>query len=164
MRHFPDEAIQALATRLAGAVAARARPFRSVAEFVNSGLLQEAIAAAGLNSRAEYCEDVGGPPARYSANYLTQAGVLNTLAPLLAVRSDTFTIRVHAQALNPALPAEHADRVAARAWCEAVVQRGPEFIDPGEGAEAWPPTLALNQALGRRFRIVAFRWLGPDDL
>lgn len=164
VRHFPDEAIQALATRLAGAVAARARPFRSVAEFVNSGLLQEAIAAAGLNSRAEYCEDVGGPPARYSANYLTQAGVLNTLAPLLAVRSDTFTIRVHAQALNPALPAEHADRVAARAWCEAVVQRGPEFIDPGEGAEAWPPTLALNQALGRRFRIVAFRWLGPDDL
>ena len=163
-RHFPDEAIQTLATTLSGRIAARGRPFRSVAEFVGSGVLGEAIEAAGLNSRAEYCTDIGGPPPRYSANYLTQAGVLNTVAPLLTVRSDTFVVRVCAEALNPALPSGDGDRVAARAWCEALVQRLPEFVHPSESAETWPPASAINQTLGRRFRIVAFRWLGPGDL
>lgn len=165
VRHFSDAALQRLATALAGRIAGRARPFRSVAEFVSSGVVQEAIDAAGLNTTPEYCDDIGRvPPARYSANYLTQGAMLGPLAPLLAVRSDTFTIRVYAEALNPALPAGDADRVAARAWCEAVVQRLPEFIDAREGAEVWPPAVAVNQALGRRFRLVAFRWLGPDDL
>jgi hypothetical protein len=164
VRHFSDRAIQTLASNLAAKIAARPRPFRSLEEFVNSGVLQEAIEASGLNSRPEFCVDVGGVPPRYSANYLTQAAVLNTLAPLLAVRSDTFTIRVYAEALNPALPSGDSDRVAARAWCEAVVQRLPEFVDPHEDAATWPPAMADNQTLGRRFRIVAFRWLGPDDI
>ncbi|HLP03210.1 MAG TPA: hypothetical protein VK163_14385, partial [Opitutaceae bacterium] len=95
---------------------------------------------------------------------LTQAAVLNTLGPLLAVRSDTFTIRVAAEALSPVLPTGDPDRVAARAWCEAVVQRLPEFVDPAEGAAVWPPATNTNRELGRRFRIVQFRWLGPDDI
>jgi len=165
VRCFPDEAVQRLAKELVARIAARPQPFRSLAEFVNSGVLQEAIDAAGLNSRPEFCADIGGvAPTRYSANWLSQAAVLNTLAPLLAVRSDTFTIRVAAEALNPALDAGDSDHVAARAWCEAVVQRLPEFVDPSEDAAAWPATLADNQALGRRFRIVSFRWLGPDDI
>ncbi|MBK8475884.1 MAG: hypothetical protein IPL39_06105 [Opitutaceae bacterium] len=165
VRRFSDAAIQRLATELAGRSAGRARPFRSVAEFVSSGVVQEAIDAAGLNTSPAYCDDLGRvPPARYSANYLTQRAVLGPLAPLLAVRSDTFTIRVYAEALNPALLAGDAERVAARAWCEAVVQRRPEFVDGSEGAEVWPPVVAVNRALGRRFRLVAFRWLGPEDL
>jgi hypothetical protein len=165
VRQFSDEAIQALASELSARIAARPRPFRSLEEFVNSGVLQEAIDAAGLNTRAKFCADLGGvTPARFSANYLTQAAVLNTLAPVLAVRSDTFTIRVAAEALNPALPAEDPERVASRAWCEAVVQRLPEFVDASEDAAEWPAVLPENQALGRRFRIVQFRWLGPDDI
>jgi hypothetical protein len=164
VRRFSDRAIQILAAKLVARIAARPRPFRSLAEFVNSGVLQDAIDEAGLNSRPEFCADVGGAPQRFSANYLTQAAVLNTLAPLLAARSDTFTIRVYAEALNPALPAGDSDRVASRAWCEAVVQRQPEFVEPRESAAVWPPALADNQALGRRFRIMAFRWLGPDDI
>ena len=165
VRCFSDEAVQRLARELAQRIAARPRPFRSLAEFVNSGVLQEAIDAAGLNSRADCLGDIGGvAPARCSANWLSQAAVLNTLAPLLAVRSDTFTIRVAAEALNPTLDVGDPERVAARAWCEAVVQRLPEYVDAGEDAMIWPATLAANQALGRRFRIVAFRWLGPDDI
>lgn len=165
VRCFSDEAVQRLAREMVARLAARPRPFRSLAEFVNSGVLQEAIDAAGLNSRADCIGDIGGvAPARFSANWLSQAAVLNTLAPLLAVRSDTFTIRVAAEALNPALEAGDPDHVAARAWCEAVVQRLPEFVDASEDATAWPATLAVNQTLGRRFRIVAFRWLGSDDI
>ncbi len=165
VRRFSDAAIQLFATELAQRVGGRPRPFRSLAEFVDSGVVQDAIAAAGLNTRAEFCADLGGvPPAPHSANYLTQAAVLNTLAPVLAVRSDTFTIRVAAEALNAALEPGDPDRVAARAWCEATVQRLPEFVDPADDAATWPATVAENVALGRRFRIVAFRWLGPDDI
>jgi|GEM_PF-4449957 len=165
VRCFSDEAVQRLARELATRIAARPRPFRSLAEFVNSGVLQEAIDTAGLNTRADRLGDIGGvAPARYSANWLSQAAVLNTLAPLLAVRSDTFTIRVAAETLNPALDAGDPERVSARAWCEAVVQRLPEYVDAGEDAMAWPAALADNRTLGRRFRIVAFRWLGPDDI
>lgn len=165
VRHFSDDAIQTLATEVASRVAARPRPFRSLAEFVNSGLLQEAIAAAGLNTRREFSADLGGnPPARWAANWLSQAAVLNTVSPVLAVRSDTFTIRVAAEAINPALALDDPDRVMARAWCEAVVQRLPEFVEPSEDAAAWPVAGGDNQSLGRRFRIVQFRWLGPDDI
>ncbi len=165
VRQFSDEAIQALATELARRIAARPRPFRSLAEFVNSGVLQAAIDAAGLNTRPEFCADLGGiAPARWSANWLSQAAVLNTLAPLLAVRSDTFLIRVCGEALNPALEPDDRDRVAARAWCEAVVQRLPEYVDPREDAVSWPSVRIDNVALGRQFRIVAFRWLGPEDI
>jgi hypothetical protein len=165
VRCFSDEAVQRLARELVARIAARPRPFRSLAEFVNSGVLQEAINTAGLNTRADCLVDIGGvAPARSAANWLSQAAVLNTLAPLLAVRSDTFTIRVAAEALNPALDAGDPDRVAARAWCEAVVQRLPEYVEASEDAMAWPATVADNRVLGRRFRIVAFRWLGPDDI
>ncbi len=165
VRQFADEAIQVLATEVAARIAARPRPFRSLAEFVNSGVLQEAIDAAGLNTRTAFCADLGGgAPVRWSANWLSQAALLNTLAPLLAVRSDTFTIRVAAEALNPVLAADDPERVVARAWCEATVQRLPEFVDPGEDAAGWPAMRADNRTLGRRFRIVAFRWLGPDDI
>lgn len=164
VRCFSDAAIQALAGALVERIAARPRPFRSLAEFVNSGVLQTAIDAAGLNTRPEYCADIGAVPARWSANYLTQAAVLNTLAPVLTVRSDTFTIRVGAEALNPALPSDDPDRVVARAWCEAVVQRLPDYVDPVEDAAATPPLRADNILLGRRFRVVSFRWLGPDDI
>ena len=164
VRRFSDRAIQTLASKLTAKIAARPRPFRSLEKFVNSGVLQEAIDETGLNRRPEFCADIGGVPPRFSANYLTQAAVLNTLAPLLAARSDTFTIRVYGEALNPALPVGDNERVAARAWCEALVQRLPEFVEPSESAAVWPPALADNRSLGRRFRIVAFRWLGPDDI
>jgi len=165
VRCFSDEAVQRLAKALAARIRARPRPFRSLAEFLNSGVLQEAIDAAGLNSRADCLGDIGGvAPARFSANWLSQAAVLNTLAPLLAVRSDTFTIRVAAEALNPTLDAGDPERVAARAWCEAVVQRLPAYVDASEDAMDWPASAVENQQLGRRFRIVAFRWLGPDDI
>ncbi|HLP08766.1 MAG TPA: hypothetical protein VK178_11420 [Opitutaceae bacterium] len=165
VRQFPDEAIRALAREIVQRIGVRPRPFRSLGEFVNSGVLQDAIDAAGLNTRLEFCADLGGvAPERFSVNYLTQAAVLNTLAPLLAVRSDTFTIRVAAEALNPALPTDDPDHVAARAWCEAVLQRLPEYVDPAEDAMVRPPNAADNATLGRRFRIAQFRWLGPDDI
>jgi hypothetical protein len=159
-REFSAAAVQTLATKLRAGILARGRPFVSLQDFVNSGVLRDAIAGAGLNTDPAFTADVGGPPTPYSPDFLTQAVVLNTLAPVLSARSDTFVIRAYGEAVNPAVSTDPA----ARAWCEAVVQRFPEYVDPADAAAVWPPQAADNQVLGRRLRIVDFRWLTQDDL
>lgn len=54
-----------------------------------------------------------------------------------------------------------------RAWCEALVQRDAEFLNPADPAWAQPDSdtlQALNQRFGRRFKVVSFRWLNEEDL
>ena len=72
------------------------------------------------------------------------AQIMTAIGPMLTVRSDTFRIRGYGEALNPA----DSTKVEATAFCEAIVQRTPQTI-PG---------------FGRRFVIIHFRWLGPDDI
>jgi hypothetical protein len=55
--------------------------------------------------------------------------------------------------------------VKSRAWCEAVVQRVPDYVnDTADLAQVFPPTNLDNQTFGRRFKIVSMRWLSPADL
>lgn len=75
----------------------------------------------------------------------TAAQINTVLAPQLAVRSDTFRIRGYGEALNPA----DSSQIDAIAYCEAIVQRTPDSAPNG---------------LGRRFVVVAFRWLGVGDI
>ena len=97
----------------------------------------------------------GGP------GWLTQADLLQPLAPYLTARSDTFIIRSYGDAVNPA-----TGSVEGRAWCEAVVQRIPDFV----GNESPDTPLASlsstspSKVFGRRFHVVSFRWLSPDDI
>lgn len=93
--------------------------------------------------------------------------MLQAIAPSLAARSDTFVIRTYGEVIDPvnspALPA--APVVKARAWCEAVVQRLPDYVDDSQRPTVSPANAnAENQAFGRRFRIVSFRWLSTDDI
>ena len=56
-------------------------------------------------------------------------------------------------------------KVQVRVWCEAVIQRGSAYIDPAD--LAWTPTASLkslNLRFGRRFEIVSFRWLNPQEV
>ena len=65
--------------------------------------------------------------------------------------------------------------VLSRAWCEAVVQRGINYVDPvnspetparqvnmKSGALEDTELSAVNKAFGRKFNIVSFRWLSPS--
>ena len=92
--------------------------------------------------------------------HLTQADILSTLGPSLTARSDTFTIRSYGEALDP------SGQVTARAWCEPVVQRTPEYIGAGDGSSVPPKdlTVTTNKKLGRRFEVASFRWLSRDEL
>ena len=92
--------------------------------------------------------------------YLTQADLLNVLGNAATARSDTFTIRGYGEARDA------SGQVTASATCEAVVQRLPDWYDPADAAETAPASLTSgsNKTMGRRFRLLAFRWLNTDEI
>lgn len=92
--------------------------------------------------------------------FLTQADVLQLIGPALSARSDTFRIRVCGESIDPT-----SGRVQQRAWCEAIVQRTPQFIDPSDDTmQAVDQLNPLNKAFGRNFTIIHFRWLTKEEI
>ncbi|GAB1488439.1 hypothetical protein MASR2M8_08840 [Opitutaceae bacterium] len=123
-------------------------PFSSVGQFARSGLLQAAINATLINQDRTV----------RSADYIDQADLLAMLAPILVVRSDTFLVRAYGEVRDP-----FRNESLGEVWCEAVVQRLPDYVDAGDAP--WdPPASAGNQLLGRRFVVESFRWLTAADL
>jgi hypothetical protein len=178
--------------RLAAAVVKGIRahgPFHSLAEFVNrplaggseatrmSGLLQSALDGAvnppsslapapGLPANAGRSPSLAWPAAAaghvstLAPGWLSQADVLAVLGPVLTARSDTFLVRAYGDVVNPVTGVTEG-----RAWCEAVVQRLPDYVDATDPAEAPAGTLnSLNRIHGRRFQIVRFRWLSAAEV
>jgi hypothetical protein len=92
-----------------------------------------------------------------SANYLTQADVLQAIGSSLSARSDTFVIRTYGEsvAMN--------GKVQARAWCEAVVQRMPVPLRP-DASGINPEKESGLPNFGRRFIVQSFRWLSPQEI
>jgi hypothetical protein len=193
-RVFSREEIRKLAERIVIEVRSRG-PFLGLADFVNrrlsddetgrKGALQAAIDSAGLNEvfvnewpldnsvmLPDYKHmDHIADPTRFeqtlkpdttawgALGFLTQADLLQFIGPALSARSDTFRIRAYGESRNA------AGRVEARAWCEAVVQRSPKYVDPSDDLMEKPSTLGpVNARFGRRFEIVAFRWLDPGEV
>jgi len=92
--------------------------------------------------------------------FLTQADVLQMIGPALCVRADTFRLRACGESID-----QGTGRVQHRAWCEAIVQRRPQFIDPSDDTMQSVPQLnPLNKAFGRSFAIVRFRWLTKEEI
>jgi len=82
-----------------------------------------------------------------------QADILDPLGPAIVARGDTFRIRAYGEALTD------KGAVAASAWCEALVQRVPTYMDPSEAADVAPPKKPANVRFGRRYEWVSLRWL-----
>jgi len=97
--------------------------------------------------------------------FLTQADILQVLGPVLSARSDTFIVRTYGDTRNPV-----TGETTARAWCEAVIQRTPDYVDQTDtkltqgNATAPASTNTNNQTFGRRFVVVSFRWLTTNDI
>ena len=184
-RNLSGEELDELATEIVKEVKERG-PFRSMAEFVNrnpkaassrhqvKGPLQAALdrtVNAGLGSSVG--KAAARPPGSQfsgavtdenvavgNAAYLMQGDVLQSLAPILQVRSDYFRIRTCGEALDA------AGKVISRAWCEAFVQRNSEYLDPLDPAFRKPAELVstANRTFGRRYDIVSFRWLPGSEI
>lgn len=171
-------------------------PSLTLGEFVNrrlgsssglhvlSGLLQKAIDESGINDKynspgfdskmlsatsltsASALKGLINPDARKgfsgegAPSMLTQGDLLMALAPVITVRGDTFRIRAYGESRTK------EGKVNAKAWCEAVVQRTPEYLDTADSPELKTEDLEeeANRRFGRRFVITSFRWLSPEEV
>ena len=132
-------------------------PFLSIAEFVNrqpgdsdhelAGTVQAALEKAGINDTSlnpAFALPNNGNTADGAPGVITQADLLTPIAPVLTARGDTFRIRAYGEAGAKSGP-------VVRVWCEAVVQRVPDYLDPAE--EAWEdPLLPVNQTFRAQIR------------
>lgn len=188
-RRLDDTEITSLAEEIVRQVK-RYGPFRSLGEFVNRrlsytdkelatmGPLARAIENSTVNENLQawgeisagddaikktnypFPEAAAGPLLQGSPGYITQADILQSLAPIINVRSDSFTIRAYGEATDS------QGNVLAKAWCEATVQRHADYIDTSD--EAWKDvgdlSSSTNQIFGRRFKIMSFRWLSASEV
>jgi hypothetical protein len=185
-RELTAEEIRQLAEAMVMEVKRRG-PFRSLGEFVNRrrstdpalavhGALQAALENPGVDINKRYRDNVltkadvqaaryvfpeaaTGPRYQGTPAYVSQADILNTLAPVMQVRSDTFLIRGYGEIPGP------DGGIGARALCDAVVQRLPEYLDPADAPQAafGELTSTVNRRYGRKFIVKSFRWLEPPD-
>lgn len=137
-----DQQIQQLAYFIVEGIRERGRPFGSLAEFVNSGIVAEAIEkvgseatpALGVGTLDEINDDRFVDP--HDPTALRQHDVIAQLAPLLTARSDTFDLHAFVRReLSDGSLVER--RIVARA------QRIPEQL-PGP--------------FGRKFILTSFRF------
>ena len=203
LARLDDGEIEDLAEEIVKQVKLRG-PFMGLSDFINhsmgplndetsyTGALQAAIDLTSINDNIQ--SQAGGATPDYSSKHtpsvtptsilkksttgipsdLTQAALLIPLAPRLTARSDTFRIRSYGETRSA-----DGNTVTARAYCEAVLQRIPEYLDPNTNPdenEPWdqainPITLAessdfndLNKTFGRRYKLVQFRWISPDEI
>lgn len=96
--------------------------------------------------------------------WVRQADILRPLAPVLSARDDTFLIRAYGGSKDPVTGENRSE-----AWCEAVVQRRADYVDSAADTPGILPsdsTLSseINKRFGRRYTIVSFRWLSPDEV
>jgi hypothetical protein len=86
--------------------------------------------------------------------------VLRGFAEQITPRGDTFVIRTYGDSIDA------GGKVAARAWCEAVVQRVPEYVDGEDEPFVKAANLASysNKSFGRKIQIISFRWLNPSEV
>ena len=194
LRTLSDTQIRALADNMVKEVKKRG-PFLNMSDFINrrlqsgemgvKGALQAAIDESSINRTFDELTDmvitpkVGYPNAdaakgsvfTAAPGYLIQSDVLAVLGNILTTRDDTFTIRAYGEVTS------REGVVLSRAWCEAVVQRGINYVDPVNSPETAATKVnmktgalegtdlsAVNKAFGRRFNIVSFRWLSPEEV
>lgn len=179
-RELTDSQIQSLAKEIVVEVKARG-PFQSLAEFVNrrierndlglKGAVQAAIDRAGLNKSGKLTTfDTSKYPNKDNlpdpdtgtglAGWVNQADILGPMASIITVRSDTFRIRGYGEVKDA------SGNILAKATCEAVVQRVPEWVDPIDKPVVVPDKLSseTNKIFGRRFEVVSFRMLSTGEL
>ncbi len=182
-RRLSDGEIDRLANELVNEIRLRG-PFLCLSDFINrrpgsnsdlsrQGALQSAIEKAQINGAldqgaralgavpgAVFSDAARGSRAAGIPAFMTQADLLTPLGPILQARSDTFTIRAYGNATDS------FGNVLAEAWCEAVVQRTPDFIDPIDASATKEIVLrsAVNRAYGRKYRLISYRLLNRNEV
>jgi len=205
VRYLSDSQLSQLAEECVKQVKSRG-PFLNLSEFINRrlsddelglrGALQSAIdyddaspdsksinyrykssgdnmiAASDIPSN-QYASPNAAAGSRFTGipGYIIQSDLLKPISNALSVRDDTFRIRTYGESKDA------KGNVIARAWCEAIVQRVPEYVDttnsPDVAARIMddqgkftdnPNFTALNKKWGRKLIVTSFRWLNKDEI
>ncbi|MBQ3240231.1 MAG: hypothetical protein IJB00_03505 [Akkermansia sp.] len=191
VRKLEPESIRKLAEEMVKQVRKRG-PFLNMSDFINrrleknggelalTGALQAAIDATDINrdfqevivkpqegNMYKFPEAEKGSMYTAAPGYLIQSDILASLGNILTVRDDTFTVRAYGCVRSP------RNAILAQAWCEAVVQRTMDYVDPSnapsdaeydpDGSQGGGLSVA-NKVMGRSFRIVSFKWLDLWDI
>ncbi|MGB0413482.1 MAG: hypothetical protein ACPGJU_03465 [Coraliomargarita sp.] len=134
-----EELSRAIVENLQAYVVNNGHPPFSMADYLNSGLLEDAIdSVPSLNNRNSNSDLI----ARYSPAHISQATLMNAVSAYSFVRSDTFKIRSYGTSIDPIDGSKLSET-----YLEAIVQRTPE--DHSESP------------FGRRFKIVDIRRIYP---
>lgn len=181
-RDATDQELKELADAMVEEVRKRG-PFLSLADFVNRrlvtdpdlasrGALQAALDRSinkDLETGARSISGTSRGPAFPAADkgalmthvpgHVKQGDILTTIGTRLSPRSDTFTIRAYGESRSP------AGELLASARCEAVVQREAGYVDPADAPDVLPANLRSegNKKFGRKFSLVAFRWIPQGE-
>ena len=149
-----------------------------------TGALQAAIDATNINevfkdgsynvqviqdgNLYKYAKAEEGSMFTAAPGYLIQSDVLASLGNILTVRDDTFVVRAYGCVRSP------SHTILAQAWCEAVVQRTLDYVDPSNDPEDNERSAGrsrkskhlseINRVMGRRLRVVSFKWLDYWDI
>jgi hypothetical protein len=156
------------------------RPFKSLTQFVNEGLLQKAIDEVGNGSlypgppndpinnpgKISLSLPVNSPKLPLgSPAFITQGDILELISHRLVARSDTFVIRAYGDVNDPDAAGAGRAKILSRVWVEATVQRmpmkHPTAKDPDENMKSTDTGVGN---LGRQFRIINLRWLRPEEV
>ncbi|HEX5790214.1 MAG TPA: hypothetical protein VFY13_03625 [Luteolibacter sp.] len=166
-RALEQSEVRELAQAIADEVVKRG-PFLSMADFVNRKLVDGELGECGalqaaldrtVNRDIDTAAAVGAQATGFPGQLL-QGDVLQALAPRMAVRSDTFTIRAYGECVSSS-----TGRVLARAWCEAKIQRMPDPVASSSASTASLKELSNpTSPFGRQFRMISFRWLNPNEI
>ncbi len=192
VRLLNTDQIQELAERIVEQVRERG-PFLSMSDFINrrldksnteqalSGALQAAIDRTNINDEFQeiivtnaidgdfykFPEASLGSIHTAAPGYLIQSDVLMSLSNILTLRDDTFIVRSYGCVRNT------NNAILAQAWCEAVVQRRINYVDPTNNpydsainadGSSNEPLSDVNKVMGRQLEIVSFRWLDQWDI
>ena len=207
VRFLDDDQLRKLAEECVKQVKQRG-PFLNFSEFINRRLSDNALGTMGalqsaidyddaspqsgsinypFKSHADYIledSDLGthafktpesAVGSRFAGipGYVIQSDLLKPIANTLSVRDDTFRIRAYGDALDA------EGEIIARAWCEAIVQRVPEYSDasnapevPARGIDSEGQFTTVddseltptNRQYGRAFKIVSFRWMHRSEI
>ncbi|MEG1740017.1 MAG: hypothetical protein RR250_01725 [Akkermansia sp.] len=195
LRKIDDDTIDKISKEIVSQVKQRG-PFLNLSEFINrrlvdgdlgiKGALQTAIDKSGANSvfdgmkqqyidpKAEYPNKEAAKGSYYTAapGYLIQSDVLAVLGNILTTRDDTFKIRAYGEVSD-----KSQKTILSRAWCEAIVRRGIDYVDPIDSPETSAITVdyktgaltdsklsKINKTFGRKFEVVSFRWLSSEEI
>jgi Tfp pilus assembly protein PilV len=207
VRFLDDQQLRTLAQECVKQVKQRG-PFLNFAEFINRRLSEDRLGLMGALQSAIDFDDASPNPASINylykqspgymiqssalgnhsfktaeaaegsrlagiPGYVIQSDLLRPIANTLSVRDDTFRIRAYGESLDA------NGKVKARAWCEAIMQRMPDYCDPTNDADVPAREMSedgtfselensklsrTNLRFGRRFVIKSYRWLNPSDV